>query len=1139
MNVAKGVGRFLALLLLLNQLFVVPVSAAPGDKGKELPQQEAVRLGVKSSQDLRDAKAEVTKKKAELVQAQYAVKSAEAKDAGLFAKPRNLSQDLQLRMKIPEARKQLLIAEETVRSKTISVQFEMEKLYWSAVQSMLAEAAARKQLDGAMRSLDGIRTMQKLGLADQAAREQADKAVEQAASELKKSQLAYKSVRLALGEKTGLDLEMGVTLSYEQDYANLNQAMLEKYTSRAEQTNLGLLQDREERRLADEKFNVNRKLYSAKFGDARMRVIESMYQMKDMDYDLFMASYDETLEKIREDWEGWVWLGIIPVPKSLIQGEYDGLRYFDDLRQSLPISMMDRNKAILKEKESRQNVILEIRQSYLDAKGAEEAYAQSLRARDKAVDEAAAASNKIKLGLLKQDELQKLNEVREKAEQAVTASWLGYKLALGKLNVDSGGEVERTYKKGVLPYREIDDGLAKIKPPQPEKKGPSLKWELKPSVGDLLSDFSVQADKKLGATDYALFTAEGKPIGRKKPIHKPLRHLSVMFSQPDSLNIALFKKNEIVAEGALSGYGTSGTATLDKSGGLAAMPAVKEAAAAQASSAPQNGAGGTLIIGTYRIPLEALTPELYNTAKATMTASGQGVFYKSELSGGAWISADSVLDLKALEDANGPAAAASDKIAALKLTVEINPAGTISPLLTAAQLTQEIEALTKEAERLKQAKEEAEAANKAADIARLSVEWEDAKAQLALMQALQSGDQQAALKQIALVHNPDALVRQLEAEAAAGSAGGAGGSTSGGAAGGSTSGGAAGGSTSGGAPGAAGGSASGGAPGAAGGSANGGAAGAAGGSASGGAAGGSASGSVSAAVYEQRQQELQAKLQQALAAGDAAAAAAQAGPLAEAALRLAQQQSGAADSVAALQQAKGKLQAALAEAQQREDAERVAQLQNSIAALDDTVLTVQKQELFMQLDALQLLPAQLLGDAASDGASLPEGVSGAIADKSRQLLEQLKQKELEKYTPEQQAQLAEAASEIKQAYGAAAQIIPVEQVLSPDLPIRFEAPPVLIGGNAFLPIRPVSEAFGAAVIWDEAARTVTVSHEGGTVVCTIDSPAAYADGEEVTLDALPALIAGRTYVPLRFIAETIGLQVEWNETAKTILISSH
>jgi hypothetical protein len=1079
----------------MSQGLIFSASAAPGDQVKDLPLQEAIQMGVKNSSDLRDAKTELTQTNTEFVQAQFAVESEEAKDSSLFAKPRNLSKDLQIRLKMPEARKKQLMASDALRSKTLTVQYEIEKLYWNAVQGMMAENAARKKQDTAKGLLEGVRTKQKFGLADQATRDQAEKAMEQAASALKLAQLSYKSSLLALGDKIGLDLQSGARLSYIQDYGDLNQRMLEKYTASAQKTNLALLQDREDRRLADMKVDMSRKLYASKFGEGRMRVIESMYKSKDMDYDLFMASYDTALEGIKADWEGYFWLFIFPIPKVLLQGEYDGLRYFDDIRQSLPISMMDQNKAVLKEKESVKNVILALRQSYLDAKGAEEAYAQALRTRDKAVEAVGAADKKAKLGFMKPEELQLVKDAQDQAELAALNSWISYKLALGKLNMDTGGMVAPTYKEGILPYRDIDDGLAKIKPPAPEAKGPAGSWSVKPKIGTLVSEFSIKADKKLGATDYAVFTADGKQLGKKMAIKKPLEHLTMLFNQPESLKVVLFRKKEVVSESSPEGYGASGTLRLDAPGDFAALPAVKEAAAAAAAPAKGGAAddgGGTIMIGTYRAALDALTPELYNAAKGTMTDSGQGIYFKSELTGGVWVSSDQALDVNGIVAPKGAAVVAPDKIAAMKLTVDVSPTGKLASLLTAEQIGKALEALNKEQDQLKLDKEAALAANKAADTLQLSVKLKDSETQTALLQALQSGNQSAALKQIALLNNPEALAKQLEAEAAAGTVGGAG---VGGAAGGTGS-----------------------------------------------AAGSGVTNEADPAALEQSKDQLAAKVKQALASGDTTAAAAVLSSLMEAAAKLAVLESGSADSTAALKDAKTKLQEALKAAQTQKDAGKVEQLQGSIASLDSMALTVQKEALFAKLDALQGLPLQLLGDAQADTPAatdqLPQALQSILAQESKQTLELIKQKELEKYTPEQLAELADAATEIKQTLGETAQIFPVESVISPDLMISFMVAPVIINGKAFLPVRPVSEAFGAAVVWDDEQRSATISLENSTVVCSIDDPIAYADGEPVSIDAVPVLLAGRTFVPLRFVAETIGMQVDWDDGTKTIRISA-
>jgi hypothetical protein len=1099
---AKRVGRCLALLLFLNQWLVYAAFAAPGDQFKDLPLKEFIQLGLKNSQDIQDAKSEVAKKNAELVQAQYAVKSEEAKDASLFAKPRNLSKDLLIRLKIPEARKQQLIATEALRSKTLAVQYEIEKLYWNAVQGKLAESAAVKKLDTVKGQLESVRTKQKFGLADQAARDQAEKALEQAASALKLAQLSYKSSLLALGDKAALDLQGGVQLSYVQDYADLNQTMLEKFTSSAQKTNLSLLQDREDRRLADMKVDTSRKLYASKFGEARMRVIESMYKSKDIDYDLFVAGYDATLEGIKEDWEGFMWLAIFPIPKVLLQGEYDGLRYFDDIRQSLPISMMDQNKAVLKEKDSLKNVILALRQSYLDAKGAEEAYAQTLRDRDKAVEAVGTAGKKAKLGFMKPEELQLVLDAKDQAELTALNGWISYKLALGKLNVDTGGAVEQTYKEGILPYREIDDGLAKINPAAPEAKGLGGGWDIKQTIGTLVSEFSIKADKKLEASDYAVFTAGGKQIGKKESIKKPLVDLSVVLSEPESLKVILYKNQEVVAESTPAGYGASGTLKLDPPGEFAALPAVKEAASASKQGEAAAVGGTTLMIGTYRVALEALTPELYNAAKGTMTDSGQGVLVKSELTGGVWVSSEQALDINAMANPKGAAIVTTEKLAAMKLTVDVSPSGKLAPLLSAAQIAVELEALKKEQEQLKLDKEAALAASKAVDTLQLSVKLKESETKTALLQALLSGDQTLALKQIAMLNNPEALVKQLEAEAAAGA--GAGGTAGGGAGTGGTGSGAGTGGT-------------------------------------GSGAGGTAGGEASPAVLEQRKEELELKVKQALASGDSAAAAAQLASLMETAGNLAVLESGSVDSTAALQDAKVKLQDALKTAQEQKDMGKTEQLQASIASLNDMMLTVQKEALFAKLDAISGLSAQLLKDEQGNiplAAQLPPALESLLSQESKLTLEQIRQKELEKYTPEQLQELAAAAAQIEQALGGTAQIFPVESVISPDLMIHFPVPPVIINGKAFLPVRPVSEAFGAAVIWDAEQRSVTISVEDSTVVCSIDNPVAYVDGEPVSLDTTPALVAGSTFVPLRFVAEMIGMQVDWDDATKTIRIST-
>lgn len=1093
----------MGLVLLLGASSIVAAgSGAEAATVKSLTMREAIDQGLKISPQLRDAKTDILKKKIELEQAQHAVKSEEAKASGLFAKPRNLGQELSTRLKVPEARKQLYIAQETLRQSTNTARFDVQKAYLAAYQDAVAEENARKKTEEAKTAVETVKKKRKFGLADSTEQEKADKALEKSLSEYKQAQLTAKSSRLALGKLLNLEMENKVQLSFEPDYADLNQKQLPAYIARAQKSTLSLLKDTEDRRLADEKLNTTRDLYSSKFGSARMKVMDGMYKAKDADMELFLASYETTLSQVKKDWEGFfMLLGFIPIPKSLLQGEFDGLRYLDDLRDALPIATMEQNKALLQEKESRNAVIAAVRQSFLEAKGAEEGYAQALRDKDNAVANLDKANQKLKLSLMKTDELQAYKDAVIQADQQILSAQMGYKMALGKLDIDTGGAVERTIKKGILPYRDLDDGLAAVKPQKP--KAPLGTWKLKPAVGPLLSDFSVTVNKKLGATEYAVFTKEGRAIGKRTKINKPVRNLSLKFSSIDQLKVVLYQKGKKIDELPLEGKGNSGQ--------LVAVTAEDGAAGDSGSQSGggtgENGSGsaeeekglGTVIIGSYKVQLDALSPATYNAAAATMTKSGQGIFYKSDEPGAVWIGMDNVLDPSALSDPASSAVLTKEAEAALKVTVEITKPGAIASLETPAQLQQQIDTLKKDIVKLEAAKEAAVADLKLSEIADLAVQLKDAQAQLGMLESLLKGDSQSALKQMELVNNPDALIAALSEEAAPpvepGGEGTPGGSDP--------------------------------------------------------AAGNEASEDQLAEQAELQQQ----KLEQALAAGDATVAAAQLQPLLATQAQLADAQTGASVGLASLQEAKQKLQAALSTAQQ--DPERVATLTRSLQAVDEAMQSLQKDALFAQLDAVQELLAAL------PPASV---VQQQLEQQITKLLEQLQQQEKAKYTPEELQALAEISTTLSNitrvdtssdsdgSVGSSSSgsdsdpdssLVPVtiqpisaENVLSPNIFIKFDVPPVIINGQAYLPIRSVSESFGAAVDWDQESLTVTVSTEYATITSRINNTTAYIDGEPTQIDGPSLLLAGKTYVPLRFISESLGLQVDWHAPTQIIQISN-
>lgn len=82
-------------------------------------------------------------------------------------------------------------------------------------------------------------------------------------------------------------------------------------------------------------------------------------------------------------------------------------------------------------------------------------------------------------------------------------------------------------------------------------------------------------------------------------------------------------------------------------------------------------------------------------------------------------------------------------------------------------------------------------------------------------------------------------------------------------------------------------------------------------------------------------------------------------------------------------------------------------------------------------------------------------------------------------------------------------------------------------GRSFVPIRYVGETFGYTVQYEHKEGKIVLSYNKNTVQFHVDSKKAYVNGTAHTLDAAPFNLAGTVYIPLRFVTETLGTQVEW------------
>ena len=104
-------------------------------------------------------------------------------------------------------------------------------------------------------------------------------------------------------------------------------------------------------------------------------------------------------------------------------------------------------------------------------------------------------------------------------------------------------------------------------------------------------------------------------------------------------------------------------------------------------------------------------------------------------------------------------------------------------------------------------------------------------------------------------------------------------------------------------------------------------------------------------------------------------------------------------------------------------------------------------------------------------------------------------------------------------------------VLVDDQAIINDVAPVIRNDRTLVPIRVITEALGGQVAWKEAAKEVTLTVNGKEIKMTI--------GKVLEkYGVAPVIIGGRTFVPVRFVADELGAVTTWDDATKTVAIQA-
>lgn len=104
--------------------------------------------------------------------------------------------------------------------------------------------------------------------------------------------------------------------------------------------------------------------------------------------------------------------------------------------------------------------------------------------------------------------------------------------------------------------------------------------------------------------------------------------------------------------------------------------------------------------------------------------------------------------------------------------------------------------------------------------------------------------------------------------------------------------------------------------------------------------------------------------------------------------------------------------------------------------------------------------------------------------------------------------------------------------------LETDVNPIITDGRTLVPMRAVFEALGAQIEWDDATKTVTAEKDDTEIKLTVGKKDMLINGKAASLDVPAVIRYDRTLVPVRAVAEALGVEVNWLSDIKTVSVNT-
>lgn len=105
--------------------------------------------------------------------------------------------------------------------------------------------------------------------------------------------------------------------------------------------------------------------------------------------------------------------------------------------------------------------------------------------------------------------------------------------------------------------------------------------------------------------------------------------------------------------------------------------------------------------------------------------------------------------------------------------------------------------------------------------------------------------------------------------------------------------------------------------------------------------------------------------------------------------------------------------------------------------------------------------------------------------------------------------------------------------------LQTDQTPIIYNSRTLVPLRSIFEALGAEVNWYQAYGSISCYRNDASLSLTVNDHYAYINGSQVYIDQPPIIVNNRTLVPVRIVSEALGATVVWDNDNRAVIITSN